>query len=76
MFPLFLGSSYPFLMLGLILIVGIVSAHLFYQQLGFRMDDYPNASAYYTEGLSIPLFFDLTDEEQEYVITAFEELIG
>jgi len=40
------------------------------------MDGYPNASAYYTEGLSIPLFFDLTDEEQEYVITAFEELIG
>lgn len=53
-----------------------VPAQPHYRKLGFRPEDYPNAQTYYQEALSIPLFYALTDEEQERVITAFKELVG
>ena len=33
-----------------------------------RPEDYPNAQSYYHEALSIPLFYDLADEEQAHII--------
>lgn len=53
-----------------------VPAQPHYRRLGFRPEDYPNAQTYYQEALSIPLFFALTNEEQERVIAAFKELVG
>ncbi len=53
-----------------------VPAHPHYRRLGFRPEDYPNAQKYYQEALSIPLFYDLTDEQQEQVIAAIRELVG
>lgn len=41
-----------------------VPQHPFYQRLGHRAADYPNAASYYAEALSIPLFFSLTHEDQ------------
>jgi dTDP-4-amino-4,6-dideoxygalactose transaminase len=40
------------------------------------MEDYPNAQNYYQEALSIPLFYDLTNEQQQQVINAIKELVG
>lgn len=53
-----------------------VPAHPHYRRLGFRPEDYPNAQKYYQEALSIPLFYDLADEQQEQVIAAIRELVG
>ena len=53
-----------------------VPAHPFYQNLGFKPEDYPQALNYYEEALSIPLFFDLTDDMQNKVIMAIKELVG
>lgn len=53
-----------------------VPAQPYYRKLGFKPEDYPNAQNYYQEALSIPLFYDLTDEQQEYVIAAFKELFS
>lgn len=53
-----------------------VPAHPHYRRLGSRPEDYPNAQAYYLQALSIPLFYDLTDEQQLAAITAFKELVG
>lgn len=53
-----------------------VPAHPHYRRLGFRPEDYPNAQKYYQEALSIPLFYDLTDEQQEQVIAAIRELVS
>ena len=53
-----------------------VPAHPYYRKLGFKPEDYPESHNYYPEALSIPLFYDLTNDQQEYVITAFEELVG
>lgn len=53
-----------------------VPAHPLYRRLGFRPEDYPNAQKYYQKTLSIPLFYDLTDEQQEQVISSVKELVG
>jgi UDP-4-amino-4,6-dideoxy-N-acetyl-beta-L-altrosamine transaminase len=53
-----------------------VPAQPYYRRLGFEPGDYPDAQDYYNEALSIPLFYDLTDEQQQYVITAFKELLA
>ena len=53
-----------------------VPAQPHYRRLGFRPEDYPNAQRYYQEALSIPLFYDLTDAQQEQVIAAIKEVLG
>lgn len=53
-----------------------VPAHPHYRRLGFKPEDYPNAQKYYQKTLSIPLFYDLTDEQQEQVISSIKELVG
>lgn len=53
-----------------------VPAHPFYRKHQFRPEDYGDAAAYYAQTLSIPLFYDLTDEQQQSVIDAFAELVG
>ncbi len=53
-----------------------VPAHPHYRAMGFSPEDYPNAQRYYHEALTIPLFYDLTDDEQKHVIDAVQELVG
>ncbi len=53
-----------------------VPAQPFYRRLGYRPEDYPHALRYYEEALSIPLFYDLTEVEQDGVISALRELTG
>lgn len=40
----------------------------YYQSLGFKKGDFPEAERYYNQCLSLPMFPTLTDEEQAYVI--------
>lgn len=44
----------------------------YYQGLGFKKGDFPNAEAYYDRCLSIPMFHGLTDRQQERVIGLLE----
>lgn len=53
-----------------------VPAQPHYRRLGFRPEDYPNAQLYYQEALSIPLFYDLTDEQQQHVISSLRILLS
>ena len=53
-----------------------VPSQPYYRKLGFRPEDYPKAQMYYEQALSIPLFFDLSDEQQKQVIHAFREIVG
>jgi len=47
-----------------------------YQKLGFVGKEYPHAHTYYQEALTIPLFYDLTDEQQGHIVTVFKEFVG
>lgn len=53
-----------------------VPAQPHYRRLGFKPNDYPHAQRYYQEALSIPLFYDLKDDQQEQVVTAIKNLVG
>lgn len=53
-----------------------VPAQPYYRRLGFKPEDYPNAHNYYHEGLSVPLFYDLTDEQQQHVIAMLREVLN
>lgn len=46
-----------------------------YKNLGFDINDYPNAYAQYANEITLPLFSRLTDEEVEYIIENFIEII-
>jgi dTDP-4-amino-4,6-dideoxygalactose transaminase len=53
-----------------------VTMHPYYRRLGFDYSKYPQANAYYAEALSLPLYVDLTDADQEFVIALLIELLG
>ncbi|HEY9746179.1 MAG TPA: UDP-4-amino-4,6-dideoxy-N-acetyl-beta-L-altrosamine transaminase [Oculatellaceae cyanobacterium] len=48
----------------------------YYQQLGFSWGDFPEAEAYYASALSLPLYYDLTDEQQAYVIDVLSKALA
>jgi len=40
----------------------------YYEKLGFKKGDFPNAEQYYENAISLPLFYDMTDEQQDKVV--------
>lgn len=54
-----------------------IPVHLqpYYRALGFADGDYPEAEHYFSEAISLPLFPDLTDEQQDYVIEQLRSLM-
>lgn len=52
-----------------------VPAQPYYRHMGFKPEDYPNALNYYHEALSIPLYYDLSDEQQQHVINSIKGLL-
>lgn len=49
--------------------------HTAYKQMGFDIKDYPNAYAHFANEITLPLHTKLTDEEVEYVIENFSEVV-
>jgi len=47
----------------------------YYEQLGFSCEDYPITKNYYESALSIPLYFELSNDEQQDVINALITLV-
>ena len=53
-----------------------VHAQPFYQNMGFKLGDFPDAEQYYREAISIPMHVNLTDAEQDFVVSALREAMG
>ncbi len=47
----------------------------YYQKLGFKQGDFPEAERYYQEAISLPLFYDLSDADQDYIIQTLKKLL-
>ena len=47
-----------------------------YKSLGWDIKDFPNAYAYYENLITLPLHTNLTDEDVDYVIENFKEVVG
>jgi len=52
-----------------------VHFHPYYQSLGQQPGAYPCAEAFYREALSLPLYFSLSDSEQDGVVSILRELV-
>lgn len=49
--------------------------HTGYKNLGFDIVNFPNAYAYYTNEITLPLHTCLTDEQVDYVIENFKDIV-
>ena len=47
-----------------------------YKNLGFNIKDYPNAYSYFENEITLPLYSILTNEEVDYVIENYREILG
>tara|TARA_B100000780_G_C21123611_1_gene455430 strand:- start:2915 stop:4099 length:1185 start_codon:yes stop_codon:yes gene_type:complete len=52
-----------------------VTTHPYYKELGYNTSDFPISVKFYNEALSIPLYYSLTDEDQDKVINYLKELV-
>jgi len=48
----------------------------YYQQLGFKKGDFPVSEEYYKEVLTLPLYFDLTNEQQDCIVDSLREVLN
>ena len=47
----------------------------YYQKLGFTEGDFPQAEKYYAGTITLPLFYGLSEEDQDYVINKVKEAV-
>lgn len=47
-----------------------------YKEIGFKIEDYPNAYNFYRNEITLPLYSKLTNEEVEYIIDTFKKVLG
>ena len=47
----------------------------YYQRMGFKMGDFPEAESYYSEAISLPMFQTMTEEQQDAVVLALKKAL-
>lgn len=47
----------------------------YYQKMGFNLGDFPAAEEYYSRAISIPMFYDLSNEMQSYVVDTIKRVV-
>jgi UDP-4-amino-4,6-dideoxy-N-acetyl-beta-L-altrosamine transaminase len=52
-----------------------VHTHPYYQNLGFRQGDFPKSEMYYKNAISIPLYYRLTENEQDWIAANLQEIL-
>ncbi|MBL4876840.1 MAG: UDP-4-amino-4,6-dideoxy-N-acetyl-beta-L-altrosamine transaminase [Cohaesibacteraceae bacterium] len=48
----------------------------YYQKLGFKVGDFPEAESYYKQAISLPMYPTLTSDNQKSVIAALKEVLS
>lgn len=63
---------------GVMLNLHYIPVHLqpYYRARGFAEGDFPASEQYYREALTLPLYYDLTDAQQDAVIAALRDVLG
>ena len=54
-----------------------IPVHLqpYYQKMGFKQGDFPNAESYYSNAISLPMFHGMTHEQQDEVISTLTQIL-
>lgn len=63
---------------GIVLNLHYIPVHTqpYYRKLGFQKGDFPVSEKYYEEAITLPLYYGLTDEQQDEVIEALKEVLA
>ena len=48
----------------------------YYRRLGFSFGQFPESERYYEEAITLPLFPLMTEEEQDYIVSALREILS
>ena len=48
----------------------------YYQKMGFKLGDFPEAELYYQEAITLPLHVQLTADQQTFVVGSLIEALG
>jgi UDP-4-amino-4,6-dideoxy-N-acetyl-beta-L-altrosamine transaminase len=48
----------------------------YYQRMGFKQGDYPQAESYYAEAISLPMFQTMNEEQQDTVVAALDKAVS
>jgi UDP-4-amino-4,6-dideoxy-N-acetyl-beta-L-altrosamine transaminase len=48
----------------------------YYQKFGHKKGDFPNAEKFYSRSLSLPLYFDMTHEQQNFIVKTLTNAIS
>ncbi|WP_127073210.1 UDP-4-amino-4,6-dideoxy-N-acetyl-beta-L-altrosamine transaminase [Pelagibacterium lentulum] len=48
----------------------------YYQHMGFKTGDFPEAEAYYTEAISLPMYPTMSEEQQDRVVVSLERALS
>lgn len=62
---------------GVVLNLHYIPVHTqpYYQELGFKQGDFPQSEKYYEEIFTLPLYYGLTDEQQDDVVVALRDCL-
>ncbi|MEC6745457.1 UDP-4-amino-4,6-dideoxy-N-acetyl-beta-L-altrosamine transaminase [Pseudomonas qingdaonensis] len=52
-----------------------VHSQPYYQRLGFRMGDFPEAERYYAQAISLPMFQTMSEQQQDVVVAALNKIL-
>lgn len=47
----------------------------YYEKLGFRQGDFPQSEKYYDEAFTLPLYYDLTNDEQDHIVESLRKFL-
>lgn len=47
----------------------------YYQNKGFKAGDFPNAEEYYSHAITLPLYYDLSEDNQDYIVQKLKECL-
>jgi len=63
---------------GILVNIHYIPVHLqpYYQEMGFKERQFPEAEQYYKEAISLPMFPTMTEEQQNEVVSTLKELLA
>ena len=47
----------------------------YYEKLGFKKGDFPNSEYYYSRAITLPLFHDMTFDQQDKVCEVLKDIL-
>ena len=62
---------------GIVLNLHYIPVHRqpYYEKLGFRQGDFPQSEKYYEETFTLPLYYDLTNDEQDRIVESLRQTL-